>query len=199
MAWTANDIKNLALTELNHEMITNWNDRENTDIQLINTQYALAKKVALSRYAWSFATRHQVIELEEADGSTVITPNFKYKYVGELPDDALCNITAYANECETMLADYYVVGNTICAKQDKLFLQYTANVSEAQYTAEFVDWIKVFFASRLNGYMNGDMQRQQLLDTEEVVLFRTAKNIDSKRNKHESITGNPLLWIRGRR
>lgn len=199
MAWTANDIKNLALTELNHEIITDWNDRENTDVQMINTQYALAKKIALSRYGWSFAERHVELELEEADGATVITPNFRYKFVAELPDDVLCNIAAYMNPSETMIADYYIVGNTICANQDKLYLQYTANVSEQQFTAEFVDWMKVFFASRLNGYMNGDMQRQQLLDTNEVALFRAAKNIDSKRNKHESLTGNPLLWIRNRR
>ena len=58
MAFTANEIKNLALMELNHETITDWADTDNTDIPIINTQYALAKSVALSMYQWSWAFKY---------------------------------------------------------------------------------------------------------------------------------------------
>ena len=58
MAFTAAEIKNLALMELNHETITDWTDQTNTDIPIINTQYALAKSVALSMYQWSWAFKY---------------------------------------------------------------------------------------------------------------------------------------------
>lgn len=196
MAWTANDIKNLILMELNHETINNWNDKLNTDIVIINTQYALARKAALSRYQWSFAVKHVEIELEEPN-ETIDTPNSKYKYVAYIPDDALCDFVFYNDQDERSLADYYVVGNKVCANVEKLYMVYTYDCPECQFTTEFVDWFKVFAAERLNGYLNGDMQRQQLLAGQEPMLFRTAKNIDCKRNKHESISNNPLLAVRG--
>lgn len=192
MAWTANDIKNLMLMELNHDTIRDWNDKTNTDLPIINTQYALAKKVALSKYPWSFSIKHVIIEFEETENA----PHHKYKYIAQLPDDALCNFALYIDEAESILADYYIVGNTICANRDKLYMQYTYNAPETEFTAEFVDWFKVFGASRMNGYINGDMQRQQLLDANEPQLYRTAKNIDSKRNKHESLDDNPMLTVR---
>lgn len=198
MSWTANDIKNLILMELDHETITDWTDKSNTDIAIVNRQYELIKKIALSRYAWSFALKHTKITLDEVDEEHP-TPNYKYKYVAELPEDALCNIACYSSPAEVSLADYYVVGNTLCANDPEVYMQYTANVPECCFTAEFVDWLKVFGAERLNSYINGDMQRQQLLMTQEPVLFRTAKNIDCKRNRHESLTTNPLLSARGNR
>ena len=58
----ANEIKNLALTEINHENITDWNDQTNTDIAIINQQYTLATSVALAKYPWSFATNYAILE-----------------------------------------------------------------------------------------------------------------------------------------
>lgn len=196
MAWTANDIKNLILMELNHETITDWTDRTNTDIAIINTQYSLARKIALSRHQWSFAVKHTSIELQEPD-DTIESPNTKYKYVGYLPEDALCDYALFTDESEQSLADWYIAGNKVCANVDKLYIVYTFDCPECCFTAEFVDWFKVFAAERLNGYLNGDMQRQQLLMTQEPVLFRTAKAIDTRRNKHESLDRNPLLSARG--
>lgn len=193
--WTANDIKNLSLMEIAHEIIIEWNDKENTDVQIINTQYELAKKVALSRHGWSFAEKNVHIELSE-ETEQAPSPNAKYKYIADLPNDVLCNVACYTDPNARHVTDFYVVGNILCANTDKLYLKYTANVHECNFTAEFVDWFKVFFAQRLNPYLNGDLQRQQVLMNEEVVLFRTAKNIDTKRNKHESLDGNPLLWCR---
>ena len=75
MAFTAAQIKNLALQEINHESITNWSDSSNTDIPIINAQYDLAKSVALSMYQWSWAFKYA--ELIGADNTgTQLT---KYK------------------------------------------------------------------------------------------------------------------------
>ena len=90
-----------------------------------------------------------------------------------------------------------MLGNTIYTNLDTIYVKYTGQVAEDVWTSEFIDWFKVFFACRLNSYLNADMQRQQYLDAQEAYLFRVAKNIDSKRNKHEALDGNPMLWIRG--
>lgn len=194
MAFTAAQIKNLALQEINHETITDWADSNNTDIPIINAQYTLAKTVALSMYQWSWAFKYA--ELVGADNTgTQLT---KYKKTFTLPQDFIGYLSCYTNEQLTVMADYVTVGNTIYSNSDKLYIKYIAEVVEANFTSEFVDWFKIFLAMRLNGYLNGDMQRQQLLAGEEPIYFRKAKNIDSKRNKHDSLDGNPLLWVRGR-
>ncbi|MBR4420168.1 MAG: hypothetical protein IKT32_04745 [Clostridia bacterium] len=194
MAFTANEIKNLALMELNHETITDWTDVNNTDIPIINTQYTLAKSVALTMYQWSWAFKYA--ELVGTDNTgTQLT---KYKKTFTLPTDFLGYLSCYTNEQLSILADYVTVGTTIYSNSDKLYIKYIATIDEAAYPAEFVDWFKIFLAQRLNGYLNGDMQRQQLLTSEEPFYFRKAKNIDSKRNKHDSLSGNPMLWVRGK-
>jgi hypothetical protein len=193
MAFTAAEIKNLALMELNHETITNWSDQNNTDIPIINTQYALAKSVALSMYQWSWAFKYA--ELTGVTNTSTIT---KYKYMMTLPTDFIGYLAAYTDDKMHILADYLNVGTILYTNSEKLYIKYIANVDEAVFTPEFVDWFKMFLAQRLNGYLNGDMQRQALLTQEEPFFFRKAKNIDSKRNKHESLDGNPMLWIRGR-
>lgn len=194
MAFTANEIKNLALMELNHETISDWTDTSNTDIPIINSQYTLAKSVALSMYQWSWAFKYA--ELVGTDNTgTQLT---KYKKTFTLPTDFIGYLSCYTNEQLSMMADYVTVGSTIYSNSDKLYIKYIATVDEAVFSAEFVDWFKIFIAQRLNGYLNGDMQRQQLLMSEEPFYFRKAKNIDSKRNKHDSLSGNPMLWVRGK-
>lgn len=193
MAFTAAEIKNLALMELNHEQITNWSDTTNTDIPIINAQYTLAKAVALGMYQWSWAFKYA--ELTGSDNTGTLT---KYKYVMALPNDFIGYLSAYTDDKMHVLADYLNVGTNIYTNNEKLYIKCIASCDEANFTPEFVDWFKIFLAMRLNGYLNGDMQRQQLLSTEEPVYFRKAKNIDSKRNKHESLDGNPMLWVRGK-
>lgn len=194
MAFSANDIKNLALQEINHETITDWTDSSNTDIPIINSQYTLAKSVALSMYQWSWAFKYA--ELTGVDNTgTQLT---KYKKIFTLPNDFIGYLSCYTNEQMTILADYVNVGLNVYSNSDKLYIKCIASIDEANFTPEFVDWFKMFLALRINPYLNGDMQRQQLLLQEEPFYFRKAKNIDSKRNKHDSLSGNPFLWVRGK-
>lgn len=257
MAFTANEIKNLALMELNHEQISNWSDTDNTDIPIINSQYSLAKSVALSMYQWSWAFKYAVLPtftyvfnmpsdrkpntaislytdstmatqitefindnyklytnansvyLEYVDntdaqafatltGSPITDTVSLYKRATLLPTDFIGYLAAFTDENLRVMGNYVNVSNVIYTNSEKLYIKYIADVEESVFTPEFVDWFKIFLAQRLNGYLNGDMQRQALLTQEEPFYFRKAKNIDSKRNKHESLDGNPLLWIRGR-
>ena len=255
--FSSNDIKNLALTELNHENISDWNDQYNTDIPIINQQYALAKKVALTMYQWSWAFKYTVVQTYEyvvafpadrkpSSAFTIYTDSTKttqitdyvndenkiyvdaetiyleyvdntdtaqeisltgineaqtvgnYKRATLLPTDLLGYIAAFPAEQINILADYTTIGNVIYTNNERLRIKYVADVDESVFTPEFVDWFKIFLAQRLNGYLNGDLQRQQLLTGEEPFFFRKAKNIDSKRNKHDSLDGNPMLWVRGK-
>lgn len=257
MSFSANEIKNLALMELNHETISDWTDANNTDIPIINTQYALAKPVALSMYQWSWAFKYAVlpayeylfdmpadrkadtaitlytdntmatqidnyannndiiyagvsslyieyVDTTDAQAFTTLTGEQvksvvgKYKKATLLPDDFLAYLSGYTDENMRILGNYMNVGTSIYTNADTLYIKYIANVDESIFTPEFVDWFKIFLAQRINGYLNGDMQRQSLLTSEEPYYFRKAKNIDSKRNKHDSLDGNPILWIRGR-
>jgi hypothetical protein len=193
MAFTIAQIKNLALMELNHETISDWTDTSNTDIEIINTQYNLAKPVALSMYQWSWAFKYA--ELTGVINTGTLT---KYKYMMTLPNDFIGYLSAYTDDKMHVLGDYLNVGNNIYTNSEKLYIKYIANVDESVFPPEFVDWFKIFLAQRLNSYLNGDMQRQQLLTGEEPFFFRKAKNIDSKRNKHDSLDGNPMLWIRAK-
>lgn len=195
MAYTADEIKNLALMELNHETITDWDDEYNTDIPIINAQYPLALSVALTKYPWSFADKYTKLTtsaVPDTDGYQ------KYKNIVAVPDGVLGNLSAYTNKELRQHADYDVLGGNIYTNLTEIYLKYTAQVDESKLPAEFIDWFKVFFACRLNSYLNADMQRQQVLDSQETFLFKVAKNIDSKRNLHETVDGNPMLWIRGR-
>lgn len=194
MAWTAVDLKNLALQAMNHETISDWEDTSNTDIPIVNSQYDLALRVALVKYAWSFADSYAKITTQAvpSDGGYQ-----KYKYQATLPENALGNMSAYTSKNLTVPARYEIIGTTIYTDLEEIYLKYTGLVPAESLPPEFVDWFAVFFACRLNSYLNGDMQRQQLLESQDAFLFRVAKNIDSKRNRHEHLTGNPLMWIRG--
>lgn len=329
MAFTANEIKNLALQEINHETISDWSDSSNTDIPIINSQYALAKSVALTMYQWSWAFKYAKLEMaynpgwfalsstlptdfvnfntintvttmptpgankenlvywykgnttssftnnklyvclkqttpsttyywgeyvfgfstdstgqNEIDdfyvltdsnlvysdksvlyikylpidsGGEITTTTYKYtrldlepatalamdtptqyKYRAQLPSDFIGYLSAFTNSKLTILADYVTVGSMIYTNSEDVYLKYISSVDESVFPPEFVDWFKIFVAQRINGYLNGDMQRQQLLNGEEPFYFRKAKNIDSKRNKHDSLSGNPFLWVRGK-
>lgn len=192
---TIQEIKNLALTEINHENISDWTDQTNTDIPIINQQYTLAKSVALAKYPWSFATKYAILNPTAIPQDETFK---KYKYKATLPNDVVGYLSAHYDERCNILAQYEIIGNTIYTNQETIYLKYTGAVQEDVFTPEFTDWFKVFFAARLNSYLNGDMQRQAYLESQEPVLFRAAKNIDSKRNKHQSLTSNPILSIRGR-
>lgn len=196
MAFTANEIKNLALTEINHETIQDWTDTTNTDIAIVTQQYELALQNALAAYPWSFAAKF--VELATLDTPDTNALYKKFKKMATLPTDALGQIAASTNESFNNLANFMVVGTTIYCNQDPIYVKYNARVDEANLSPEFVDWFKTFFAMRLNSYLNGDMQRQAYLQADEPVLFKKAKNIDSHRNPHQSLTGNPILWVRGR-
>ena len=196
MAFTAAQIKNLALTEMNHEMITDWADANNTDIPIVNQQYELALQNALASYPWTFALVHAVQATTDTPDTDALCK--KYKKMATLPTNTLGQISACTNQGFENLADFLVVGTKIYCNQDPIFIKYTARVDEANFTPEFVDWFKTFFAMRLNSYLNGDMQRQAYLQAEEPVLFKKAKNIDSHKNPHQALTGNPFLWVRGR-
>lgn len=196
MAFTAAEIKNLALTEINHEMISDWTDTTNTDIALINQQYELALQNALGAYPWTFALTH--VEQITTDTPDTDALYKKYKKTATLPTNCLGQIAASTSPNYDNLADFLVIGTKIYCHQDPIYIKYTARVDEANFSPEFVDWFKTYFAMRLNSYMNGDMQRQAYLQAEEPILFKKAKNMDSHKNPHQSLTGNPLLWVRGR-
>lgn len=196
MAFTAAEIKNLALTEINHETITDWADTSNTDIAIITQQYELALKNALAAYPWSFAAKF--VELATLDTPDTNALYKKFRKMATLPTDTLGQIAASTNESFNNLANFMVVGTTIYCNQDPIYVKYNARVDEANLSPEFVDWFKTYFAMRLNSYLNGDMQRQAYLQADEPILFKKAKNIDSHKNPHQSLIGNPLLWVRGR-
>lgn len=196
MAFTAAEIKNLALTEINHETISDWTDTTNTDIPIINQQYELALQNALGAYPWTFALKH--VELATNDTPATDALHKKYTKIGTLPTNTLGQIAASTSQTYDNLADFLVVGTTIYCHQNPIYVKYTARVDELTFTPEFVDWFKTYFAMRLNSYLNGDMQRQAYLQAEEPILFKKAKNMDSHKNPHQSLTGNPLLWVRGR-
>jgi hypothetical protein len=196
MAFTAAEIKNLALTEINHEMISDWTDATNTDIPIINQQYELALQNALGAYPWTFALKH--VELATNDTPNTDALHKKFGKSATLPTDNLGQIAASTNAGYDNLADFLVVGTTIYCHQNPIYVKYTARVDESNFTPEFVDWFKTYFAMRLNSYLNGDMQRQAYLQAEEPILFMKAKNMDSHKNPHQSLSGNPLLWVRGR-
>lgn len=196
MAFDASAIKNLALTEINHETISDWTDTTNTDIAIVNQQYELALQNALGSYPWTFALTH--VELATTDTPGTDALHKKYKKTATLPNNTLGQITASTNANYDNIADFMVIGTKIYCNQDPIYIKYTARVDETNFTPEFVDWFKTFFAMRLNSYLNGDMQRQAYLQSEEPVLFKKAKNIDSHKNPHQSLSGNPLLWVRGK-
>lgn len=196
MAFSASEIKNLALTEINHEMISDWTDATNTDIPIINQQYELALQNALGAYPWTFALVH--VELATNDTPATDALHKKYTKIGTLPTNTLGQIAASTSPTYDNLADFLVIGTNIYCHQNPIYVKYTARVDESTFTPEFVDWFKTYFAMRLNSYLNGDMQRQAYLQAEEPILFKKAKNMDSHKNPHQSISGNPLLWVRGR-
>lgn len=197
MAFTAKEIKNLTMTEINHEMVQDFSEPStNSDVPIINQQYELALQTALVCYPWSFAQKY--VELATTDTPDTDALHNKYNKQATIPTDVLGQVAVSTDKGFENLADFDIIGRTLYCRTNPAYMKYTARVDEGTLTPEFVDWFKTYFAMRLNPYLNGDMQRQAYLASEEPQLFKRAKNIDSHSRPHQALTGNPFLWVRGK-
>lgn len=196
MNLTIADIKNYALMEINHEMIANWDDDTNTDIPIINKQFDLAIREALAMHPWNFAKTYAKIELSEVPAGTNTNP---YKYTAEVPN-VLCNLAVFYDDKYMNIAGrWWFDGLNLSANKDVLYVSYTDESytnQPAKLPSYFIDWFKTFLASRINSYLNGDIQREQLLKAEEPLLFRKAKAMDGKIQPNDSLASNPILDAR---
>lgn len=193
MNLTIADIKNYALMEINHEMIVDWEDKTNTDIPIIDKQFELAIREALGMHPWNFAKTFAKVELSEVPAGTNTNP---YKYTAEL-SNVLCNLAVfYDSRYLDICGAWWFDGANLSANKDVLYVSYTdESFAETpnKWPTYFVDWFKTFLAARINSYLNGDMQREQLLKAEEPLLFRKAKAMDGKVQPNDSLASNPLL------
>ena len=117
MSFTADEIKNLALMELNHETISDWSDSSNTDIPIINTQYTLAKAVALTMYQWSWAFKYAKLDT--------------YEYSFNMPADRVAgsNFTLYTDSSMQEEIDDYSYNEASAqfyADAESVYLDYMA-------------------------------------------------------------------------
>jgi hypothetical protein len=194
MAYTEDQIKQLAANELGFSEALDFTSTTDEAVLKINASYELIKNQTLQRYKWGFAETTVMI-----DTPTPLTDN-KYTNRYELPSDFLYFINAYSDVNRvSAIGDYDppLKGYFDCTVEDEIYLTYTADVDVSLYPDYFVEYIKLKLSFDLCFDITGDIQLLDVLNKREQFEWRNASNIDSRQKRTRRIKSAPYISVRG--
>jgi len=193
MAYTEDQIKQLAANRLGFDANLDWTDTEDEAIVKINYSYELIKKSVLSSYRWGFAI--PTVDLTSLQEDVT---DEKYTYRYPVPADMLSYLTGYMDQQRNVvLQDYEVYQGYIYCNAVKLYLMYIKDEDEDQFPDYFVNYLKIKLAYDVCFDITGDTDLLMLLAKEEQSEGRKAKNIDARQRRTKVIRSAPYLSVRG--
>jgi len=194
MAYTDDQIKQLAANELGAEGDLDWSSTTDEMVLKFNASYELIKRQTLQRFKWGFAETTVKI-----DSPSDLTDN-KYKYRYGLPSDFLFYINSYSdvNRVSTIMDyDPPLQGNLDCNVSDEVYLTYTADVDVGLYPDYYVEYLKLKVAFDNCFDITGDTNLLEVLNKREQFEWRNSTNIDSRQKKTRVIRSAPYISVRG--
>jgi len=196
MAYTEDQIKQLALNELGFNEDLDFTSTTDEAVLKINASYDLIIEHTLQRYKWGWATA-----TAKLDTPTELTDN-KYKYKFTLPADLLRYVTAYNNkDLASPIYDYNIYGGEIyvnsVGSDDEIWVTYVENADVGVFPSYFVEYIKLKLAFDLCFDITGDTQLLDILNKREQFEWRNATNIDQQQKKSKVIRSMPYIQVRG--
>lgn len=135
----------------------------------------------LAQGQWYFATRTQ-----QLDYDTGITTSFGYNYAFAIPSDWVTP-TAICSDpyLDVPLTEYQIETGYIYCDLQTIYVGFVSNNASygtdyASWPANFTEWVKAYFASKIIGKLTSDENKQALVIKEEMRLRKLAKSTDAK-------------------
>lgn len=144
MATTDIGICSAALLKLGEDPISSFNDGTDPS-DTCKVLYPSFAKHCLSMHAWNFARKKvQLARLVE-------TPVNQWAYAYQMPSDSLRVLGVFTsdNVRATPTPDYDIFYNQVYSNDTTLYLDYIAEVPEADWPAYFEEFVKTAFAAEL--------------------------------------------------
>ena len=181
------DICNHALLKIGASNIASLDTDSNTDnatiqsAKLCNIFFEQALEEVLRTYKWNSALkRKKLSRLTE-------TPDFKFEYQFQLPNDCIRVINIYDNkEGNDDRTEFVVEGKKILCDYEEIYLSYVARIEDVNFLDAFVTQCVIQnLAIKLSVPMQLDqvMQNNLIKEYNEVIL-PNAKSIDTQENKY---------------
>ena len=196
MAYTENQIKQLALNELGFNEDLDFTSTTDEAVLKVNASYDLIKEHTMQRYKWAWATT--TVKLETPTELT----DHKYKYKFTLPTDLLRYVTAYRNFTrDTPIIDFEIYNGEIYVsnvnKDEEIWVTYVQDANVSVYPSYFVEYFKLKLAFDLCFDITGDTQLLEILNKREQFEWRNAINIDQQQKRSKVIRSMPYIQVRG--
>lgn len=191
MAYTIDDIKQLALEKLGFEELDFSEVEEKITIR-INKDYPLVKNTLLKSYKWRFATKTEKL------ADPVEKTDFKYKYEYTLPTDFKRKLGLYKDaERNCPIVDFELQEGKLYTNAEDVYCKFIYDISEDFMDEDFVQLLSHDIAIHHCFDFTGDTQLKQSLFSERTLLFKTAKNTDFSQKKVSVQKRYPYISVRG--
>ena len=155
------------------------------EARIINGNYELIVKDALTKHAWNWAKKRQLLV---SSGTTADVG----KYIFELPADLLnLRYVTYKDR----VVDVYESdeGKIILPYDAEVYAHYTWRVPEAQWPADFAKAIVTYLHALLKGSLVTDDNASMALEQEADKLLRRAMVRDKRQTRGREINETPRM------
>lgn len=187
---SAEDICNLALTDLGHGQISAIG--ENTKAgRLTALWYPVVRDATLRSHPWNCAVKRAELAREDA------TPSHEYTYQYALPDDCLKVIRTDLEAESYVDVDYRIEGRKLLTNEGTVFIEYIARIEDVSlYDDLLVLVIAKSLAVAMCMSLTDNASLRTALQSELQNLAPQARSADAQEGIPRDIQANTWLYSR---
>jgi hypothetical protein len=190
------EICNKALGLLSANLIMAFDPDESVESALCVINYDSARRYALEKRAWTFATKRVTLSTPLA-----APPDWGYGYQHVKPAD--CIRTLIVSEYQDYKdggspMDYRVEGDTIVSQFSTIYLKYIFNeITEDRFSPSFVEAMALYLAYLMATPLTESRSMKNDLKTEFESMIFEASATDGTQGSSDRIKSPRLLTVRG--
>jgi len=190
------EICNKALALLSANLIMAFDPDESVEAALCVTNYDSARRYALEKRAWTFATKRTTLT------TPLVNPSdfWGYGYQHNKPAD--CLRTLIVSEYEDYKdggspMDYRLEGNTIVSNFSTIYLKYIFNeITEDRFSPSFVEAMALYLAYLMATPLTESRSMKNDLKIEFEDMIRAASSTDGTQGSSDRIRSPRILSVR---
>ena len=186
------DVANAAVLLLGASSLVSLTDAR-AEARIINTMYEPVVKAALTRHAWTWGKKTQLL------AKTGQTPEQKFLYA--LPADLL-NLRYVTYKDRKITIEEIVDGELVVPYDTEIYAHYTWRVPEARWPADFAEAIVTILNGKLVRGLLNDFNEARAQEEKGEQLLRRAMVRDKRQIKGREIDESPRMvriWYGNRR
>lgn len=183
MSFSSIELCSKALNKIGANSITSFEDGS-VESEICESIYLTLKHKLLSLYYWSFATKTAELEPKESN------EKYGYSYAYILPVDFLRAVKIESN------LKYKIAGSYLFSDDEKVKLEYIADVDEQNFSPLFVSSFIYLIAAELSISLLNDTSKYSLFYRLFNSEIKEAKSIESMQESNKTIRNFSLIDVR---